>query len=149
MTVLALFVLVAALQAQSPEARPPAPAGSVEIGARGCLRGRVFTATPRTEKDGATSIGPDVTGRNFRLSGSRAVMDQVSWYNGSLVEVKGLVREAELNRPVPGARPGTSVGNPPRVDPTRKTVRTTPTGGLPIMDLGSVRLVSNTCPIQQ
>jgi hypothetical protein len=148
MTALALFLIVVTLPTATQEARPAVPAGSVEIGARGCLRGRVFTATPRVANDGSTPIGPDVAGRNFRLAGPRAVMDQVTWYNGSLVEVSGLVREAELNRPVPGARPGISVGNPPRVDPVRKTVRTTPTGGLPIMDLGSVRLVSNTCPIQ-
>lgn len=144
----ALAVLLALFTLQTPTPPPtPAPAGSVAIGAQGCLRGRVFTATPRTDKDGA--VGPDVSGRNFRLAGSRAVMDQVTWYNGSLVEVSGLVREAELNRPVPGARPGTSVGNPPRLDPTRTNVRNTPTGGLPMMDLKSVRLVSNTCPIQQ
>ena len=145
MTALAMFFVLFLLPVQTQEARS-VPAGSVEVGARGCLSGRVFTAIPRAEKDGAT--GPDVSGRNFRLTGSRAVMDKVSWFNGSLVEVSGLVREAELNRPVPGARPGTSVGNPPRIDPTRTTVRTTPTGGLPIMDVGSVRLESNICPIQ-
>lgn len=145
MTALALFLALFALPAQAQEARP-VPAGSVEVGARGCLRGRVFTAVPRTDKDG--SVGPDVSGRSFRLAGSRGLMDQVTWYNGSLVDVTGVVREAELNRPVPGARPGTSVGNPPRTDIARKTVRNTPTGGLPIMDLRAVRLVSNTCPIQ-
>lgn len=146
MTALALLLALFTLPAQAQDARP-VPAGSVEIGARGCLQGRVFTAVPRTEKDGA--VGPDVSGRSFRLAGSRALLDQVTWYNGSLVQVTGVVREAELNRPVPGARPGTSVGNPPRLDPTRTNVRTTPTGGLPVMDLRSVRLVSNTCPTQQ
>jgi hypothetical protein len=145
MIALALSLVLVTLPAQAQQTRP-VPEGSVEIGARGCLRGRVMTATPRTEKDGAT--GPDVSGRNFRLAGPRALMDQVSQLNGKLVDVVGVVREAELTRPVPGSQPGTSVGNPPRVDPTRKNVRTTPTGGLPIMDLTSVRHVSDTCPIQ-
>jgi hypothetical protein len=140
MTTIVLFFFVALLNAEIQETRP-VPAGSVEIGARGCLTGRVFTATPRPEDEGVV-LGPDVTGRNFRVSGPRAILDLVRKYDGNLVEVFGRVRQADLAK----SGPGVTI-SAPRTDPTRKNVRTTPAGGLPVMDVTGIRFLSDVCPI--
>jgi hypothetical protein len=146
MTTFALFFVLAAVHAQTPETRR-VPADSVEIAARGCLQGRVFTATPRPEDEGVI-LGPDVTGWNFRVSGPRAVLDQVRKYNGNLVEVVGLVKKSALTRPGPGSGSRVTM-TAPRTDPTRNSARTMPAGGLPVMDLTAVRYLSDVCPVKE
>ena len=145
MTFFVLFFFLTALPTQTQETRP-VPADSVEIGARGCLKGRVFTATPRPEGEG-TILGPDVTGRNFRVSGTRPVLDQVRKYEGNLIEVIGLVKKSDLARSGPGSGSRVTM-TAPRTDPTQMSAGTTPTGGLPVMDLTSVRYLSDVCPIK-
>ena len=140
-----LLFFLTALPEQTQETRR-VPADSVEIGARGCLKGRVFTATPRPEDEGVI-LGPDVTGRNFRVSGPRAVLDLVKKYNGNLVEVIGLVKKSELARSGPGSGSRVTM-TAPATDPTRTSAGTTPTGGLPVMDVTSVRYLSDVCPIR-
>jgi hypothetical protein len=137
------LLLLSALHAAPQETRP-VPAGSVEVGSRGCLSGRVFTAT-RPESDDVT-LGPSITGWSFRLAGPRELLDQVSKYNGNLVEVTGLVQESEFTRPRQRSGSGVTM-SAPRTDPTRKNVRNTPVGGLPVMDLTAVRYLSAGCPI--
>jgi hypothetical protein len=145
MTTLALFLFLAAWLTGAQETRP-VPADSVEIGTRGCLKGLVFTAVPRTESEGVT-LGPDVTGWNFRVSGPRALLDQVRKYDGNLVEVVGLVKKSALTRPGPSGGSGVTM-SAPRSDPTRPRAPTTPMGGIPVMDLTSIRYLSDVCPIK-
>jgi hypothetical protein len=142
-----LALLLASYQAQTPESKP-VPKDSVEIATRGCLKGRVFTATPRPEDEG-TTLGPDVTGRHFRVAGPREVMDDVKKYDGNLVEVVGLVKKSDLadygtGMKVGGAR--VMIGAP-GTDPTRMSTRT-PTGSVPVMDLTAVRYLSDVCPLK-
>ncbi len=144
MTTVALFFFAAVLS-QTPETRP-VPADSAEIGARGCIKGRVFTVTPRPEDEGLI-LGPDVTGWNFRVSGPRALLDQVRKYNGNLVEVVGLVKKSALTRPGPGSGSRVTM-TAPRTDPTRQSARTMPAGGLPVMDLTAIRYLSDVCPVR-
>lgn len=145
MTSLALVLLLGVTAAASQETRR-IPDDSVEIVTRGCLKGRVFTATPRP-KDEGTVKGPDVTGRHFRVAGPREVMDLVRKYNGQLVEVVGVVLKSAVGDE--GVRLGGSgvVVGAPRTDPTRMNTRTTPVGGQPTMDLSAVRFLAESCPI--
>jgi hypothetical protein len=145
MTTLTL-VLLLALQAQTPESKR-VPEDSLEVGSRGCLKGRVFTATAQPE-DERGRLGPDITGKRFRVSGPRAVMDEVKKHNGHLVEVVGIVRKAALDDSSAGFKLGGSrvVIGAPGMDPSRANVRTQ-TDTVPVMDLTSVRLLSETCPI--
>ena len=138
------LLLLAALHAAPQETRP-VPAGSVEVSSRGCLSGRVFTATPQPE-DGDVTLGPSISGWSFRLAGPRELLEQVSNYNGNLVEVTALVKESEFSRPRQRSGSGVTM-SAPRTDPTRKNVRNTPVGGLPVMDLTAVRYLSADCPI--
>src|SRR5687767_6107057 len=95
MTTLTLALLLSLAGGPSQETRK-IPSDSVEVAARGCLKGRVFTATaPNVEE--RTQKGPDITGRNFRVSAKGDVMDLVKKYNGQFVEVVGIVRKASLD----------------------------------------------------
>lgn len=124
------------------------PSDSVEVEARGCLKGRVFTGTGQPEEE-RTSKSPDVTGKSFRVTGEREVMDLVKKYNGQYVEVLGIVRKASLDDQGIGMRVGRGrvVIGAPGVDPTRMN---TPAAAPSVaaMDVIAVRVLSDRCPLK-
>jgi hypothetical protein len=125
------------------------PKDSVEVDARGCVKGRVFTATGQPP-DKRTVKGPDITGLSFRLTGKKDVMDAVKGYNGQYVEVVGIVRRAALDDQGVGMRIGRGtrvVIGAPGIDPTRMN---TPSAAPSVaaMDLVAIRLLAERCPIQ-
>jgi hypothetical protein len=148
---LPLFVAALAVAppvTQDPEPKP-VPKGSVQLAANGCLKGRVFTATaPREET--APSQGPNVTGQHFRVAGKKDVMKLVKAHQGHFVEVVGLVKVSALAENAPGKRVGNTTikmgGGPRSSDPIH---RQSGMAGVDvaIMDLLSVRYLSDTCPI--
>lgn len=136
-------------------ARPPVqetrtvPKDSVEVDARGCLKGRVFTATGQPPEEG-TVKGPDITGHHFRMTGKKDVMDLVKRYNGQYVEVVGIVRRAALDDQGIGMRVGRGarvVIGAPGTDPTRMN---TPSAAPSVaaMDLIAVRVLADRCPVR-
>ncbi len=141
------LVLLVPVVPTSQESKP-VPADSVEVAARGCLKGRVFTATPSPEEE-RTGRGPDITGRSFRMSGPKAVMAEVKKHNGHLVEVVGLVRKTSLMDSTPGARVGNTriVIGAPRSAPMGSPSRPPVGEGVPVLDATSVRFLSESCPI--
>jgi hypothetical protein len=125
------------------------PKDSVEVDARGCVKGRVFTATGQPVEE-RTVKGPDITGLSFRLTGKKDVMDAVKGYNGQYVEVVGIVRRAALDDQGVGMRVGRGtrvVIGAPGIDPTRMN---TPSAAPSVaaMDLVAIRLLAERCPIQ-
>lgn len=123
------------------------PRDSVELAVQGCLKGRVLAVVEPDERHGPAR-GPDVTGRSFRLSGKRPVIEVVKKHDGDLVEVVGLVRIADLTSYQPGMRVGRTrvvIGAPSTMDPNRPPP---PGPGLPVMDASSVRFLSSGCPIK-
>jgi len=123
------------------------PRDSVELAVQGCLKGRVLAVVEPDERHGPVR-GPDVTGRSFRLSGKRPVIDEVKKHDGDLVEVVGLVRNVDLASYQPGMRVGRTrvvIGAPSTMDPNRPPP---PGPGLPVMDASSVRFLSSGCPIK-
>lgn len=143
------FLLVLALAAIAPQepGTKKIPNDSVEIQARGCLKGRVFTAAPRTEDEGV-ALGPDVTGRNFRLAGKKELMDVVKRHDGQFVAIVGILRKADLTAPELGTRVGKTrviVGQPGR-DPMRGNLPTP--APVPVMDITSVQFIDTVCPIR-
>ncbi|MGD9902376.1 MAG: hypothetical protein AB7U83_02815 [Vicinamibacterales bacterium] len=144
-TVVVMMAWLAAAPVQEQEKR--IPSDSVEVASRGCIKGRVFTATERSAEDEGTRLGPDISGRHFRLAGPREAMDQVKKYNGQWVEMLGIVKKADLNdyqlgRKVGGGR---VVIGMPRSDPTRGSIPQVPT--TPVMDVTAVRFLGERCPI--
>jgi hypothetical protein len=141
-----VLLFVAALGAQEPGTKK-VPNDSVEVLARGCLKGRVFAAAPRDEQDGV-QLGPDVTGRSFRVSGPKAVMAEVKKHDGHLVRITGIVRKADLSEPMLGTRIGGArviVGQPGR-DPMRSNLPTP--APVPVMDISAVQFLDTACPIR-
>lgn len=149
MTTLTFTLLLSLLGSQPQETRK-VPTDSVEVEARGCLKGRVFTATAPNE-DERTQKGPDITGRHFRVTAERDVMDLVKKYNGQFVEVVGIVRKASLDDQGIGMKIGRGarvVIGQPNGDPTRMNSPST-APSMATMDMTAVRLLSDRCPLLQ
>jgi hypothetical protein len=141
MTLMVVSALLAVLGLQAQES-PKVPADSVLVDAPGCLKGRVFTGTPRPE-DETTTRGADVTGRHFRLAGPREVMNLIKAHDGHLVQLVGIVRRAALDdRGIQRGRVGIGA---PNVDPTRVNAATM-TASADTMDVTSVRFLADRCP---
>ena len=123
------------------------PKDSVEVATRGCLKGRVFTATPAPEGEGVRR-GPDVTGHHFRVSAPKDLMKVVKEHNGHLVEVVGLIRKSALSDSGIGMKVGGTrvVIGAPGTDPDR-SMYNHPVGNVNVMDLTSIGFLSNDCPI--
>ena len=133
--------------AQEQETRS-VPKDYVEVDGRGCVKGRVFTATGQPAEE-RTVKGPDITGHNFRLTGKKDVMDLVKRYNGQYVEVVGIVRRAALDDQGVGMRVGGArvVIGAPGNDPTRMNAPAA-APSVAAMDLIAIRVLAERCPIQ-
>jgi len=136
------LVLAATVAAQIPEDKP-VPKDSVRVVTYGCLKGRVLKATaPASSQEADVVSGPDVTGRSFRLSGPRAVMDDVKKHDKHLVKVVGVVLKSALMES--GTRVGKTrvvIGSPSSMDPGGRP----PLPGVAVMDVSSVQFVAETC----
>ena len=122
------------------------PKDSVEVEARGCLKGRVFTATYAAEDEG-TRRGPDVVGRNFRLSGKKDLMEDVKKFDGHRVAIVGIVRKADLAYQGIGMKVGGArvVIGAPGTDPNARVNSRMTTPPVPVMDITAVRDLSERC----
>ena len=143
-----LLATAAAVPAAAQETKK-VPSDSVELEARGCFKGRVFTATELPEEE-RTRKGPDIAGRHFRVTGPREVMDLVKRYDGQFVELVGIVRKAALDDQGIGMRVGKGarvVIGAPGGDPTRANV-TSNTASVASMDVSVVRLLTDKCPLK-
>jgi len=125
----------------------PVPKDSMLVEARGCLKGRVFTATSPIEHEGALR-GPDISGKHFRINGKKELTNKVKEHDGHTVEISGIVRKADLadegvGFKVGGARVviGAQGSNP--------STRNTPTAPMiPTMDALTLVFVQDRCLIQ-
>ena len=141
-----LVLLLSGFPLQDPGTKK-IPSDSVEVGARGCLKGRVFAAGERAEDEGV-QLGPDIAGHSFRISAPKAVMNDVKQHNGHFVEVVGIVKKSDLGDNLIGARVGRArvvIGQPGR-DPARGSLPSP--AGVPVIDLSSLKFLSETCPIR-
>ena len=147
MTSLVLSLLLA-LASPAQQETKPVPKDSVEISTPGCLKGRVFTATPRPEGE-FTREGPDVTGRHFRVSGPSEVTDLIKRFNGQLGEIVGVVLKGSLADYGTGMKVGKGarvVIGAPRGEPSRANMNQ-PTPTTPVMDVTAIRFLAERCPI--
>ncbi len=143
---LVLLLVTTTFAAQDPGTKK-VPDDSVQINARGCLKGRVFAAAARTEEEGV-QVGPDVGGRSFRIAAPKAVMNDVKKHNGHWVAIVGIVRKSDLSAAMLGTRVGGTrviVGQPGR-DPSRSNLPTP--APVPVMDVSSVTYLGDECPIR-
>ena len=144
---LLITMLLASMSVQAPETKS-VPKDSVEVFSRGCLKGRVFTATSAPEDEGVRR-GPDIVGLQFRVNGPREVMDEVKKQNGHRVEVVGIVRKAALDDPGVGMKVGGArvVIGATGGDPTRMNPRSAP-AGVAVMDVTAIRSLADRCSVE-
>ena len=117
---------------------------SIELVARGCLKGRELTAE---EISGHDELAQEV-GLLFRLSAKGDVNDEIKRQNGHLVEVTGLVKKTALTTPgfkIGGGRIVIGGGGPTARDPTRDPARNSSRRIVP-MDVTAVRMIAESCP---
>ena len=146
---LAVFVVGITVTPAFAQETRKVPSDSVEVEARGCLKGRVFTGTGQPDEE-RTSKSPDVTGKSFRVTGDKDVIDLVKKYNGQYVEILGIVRKAALDDQGIGMRVGRGgrvVIGAPGMDPTRMNSPAT-APSVAAMDVIAVRLLADRCPLQ-
>lgn len=75
----------------------PVPSDSSRITIAGCAHDRAFVVgTPEGREAAASGVQP---GRRFRLSGPRAVLNDIRRREATMVEITGLVRKSALDGP--------------------------------------------------
>lgn len=138
-TLVALLMLLAPMAAAAQER--PVPSDSTRITIPGCARDRAFiVGRPEGHETSASGIQP---GRRFRLSGPRAVLNDIRKREATMVEITGLVRKADL------AGPGglTMLGGRVRIggalprDPVRD-----PMYNQTVIDVEGFQLLPDSCP---
>jgi hypothetical protein len=93
--VVALVLLGATAVATGQER--PVPSDSTRITVPGCAKDRLFVVE---EAEGRENTSKGVApGRRFRLSGPRAVLDDIRRREATMVEITGLVRKSDMAGP--------------------------------------------------
>ena len=142
----AAFVLVllapSALLAQEREV----PKDSVRVSIPGCAKGSAFVVgvSPENER---TSIEV-ATGRRFRLTGKKQVLDEIKKREGTMVEITGLIRKSDLAGPggisTGGGR--VRIGGGPPVDSSGVSPSRAPASANAILDVEGWRPLAESCP---
>jgi len=140
-TLLILLLAPAALSAQEREV----PKDSIRVSIPGCAKGSAFVVTASPEPDrSSTEIA---TGRRFRLTGKKAILDEIKKREGTMVEVTGIIRKSDLAGPggisLGGGR--VRIGGGPPVDTGGGPARA-PASGNAILDIEGWRPLAESCP---
>jgi hypothetical protein len=121
------------------------PKDSEFIVLQGCANGRTFIVGPRSEHaPGDLRIEP---GRRFRLNGPKKVLEEIKKTEDRMVEVRGLIRKADLAPPggvgLAGGRIRIGGGDPRQTvgSATRNSAYNQIT-----MDVESSRALGDRCP---
>jgi hypothetical protein len=138
----AVVVFGAAIAAQE---QAKVPKDSARIAIPGCTRDRTFIVAdaPNHEPVG-TRLEP---GRRFRLAGKKDLLDDIRRREGTMVEVTGLVRKADLEGPsgvrlfggrvrIGGAQPQAPLSDVQRNSQYTEVV----------LDVESFRMLTDPCP---
>jgi len=142
----AMTVALLALPAAAQEGKK-VPKDSARVSIAGCAYNRSFIVQrPPTHEPVRADIAP---GRRFRLQGKKKLLNEIKAQRGSMVEVTGIVRIADLSDRrgvnVGGARIG---GGVPRAPLGGGMGRTTEMAGYDeaVIDVESWRPIAASCP---
>jgi len=117
------------------------PNDSVRVFVRGCTKGRVFTAGPRTEDQPGSDIP---RGMHMRMNGPKQMMAEIKSHEGSMIEITGLVKKGQ-ERP-DGVGIGHGVGISPGPSPTGGNLASEPNFRQIIIDVEGWHPVLGDCP---
>ena len=135
------IILTVALSAQ--ERKVPKDSSRVSI--PGCSKGSAFVVTPSPEKERtSTEIA---TGRRFRLTGSKDVLNEIKKREGTIIEVTGIVKNSDIKEggiKLGGGRVRIGGVNPQ--DPISGGPGHAPVSGVAILDVEGWRPLGESCP---
>jgi hypothetical protein len=135
------LLLGTALAAQEREV----PKDSVRISIPGCSKDSAFVVTESPEQERtSTEI---VTGRRFRLTGKKDLLNEIKKREGTMIVVTGLIRKNDLGGPGGVALGGGSVrvGQGPPVA-GGVNLKVSPGSGNAILDVEGFRPLGEPCP---
>ena len=119
------------------------PSDSARITIPGCAKDRRFIVARTPAHETARSVVEP--GRRFRLNGKKPLLEEIKKQQASMIEVTGLVRQADLSGPDGVAIGGVRIGGgPPQagVADARRNM-----GSMdPVIDVESWRPLAEACP---
>jgi hypothetical protein len=95
MTVAVMTVLLVSGPRAGTAQEKPVPKDSMRITIPGCAKGVAFTVMDSPEHESRSSVPP---GRRFRLSGTKALLNDLKRAEGQMIEVTGLIRRGQMNQ---------------------------------------------------
>jgi hypothetical protein len=123
----------------------PVPKDSVRVSIPGCSKGSAFVVTESPEGE-RTSVEIK-TGRRFRLTGKKDLMNEIKAREGYMIEVTGIIRKNDLQGPggitlgggrlrIGGGAPVSNGGSPTQAPPSANA----------ILDVEGFRPLGEPCP---
>jgi hypothetical protein len=136
-----MMVMLASWTSLSAQEKP-VPKDSARFSIAGCARGRVFTVDRHPEHE---LRGVDFElGSKIRLQGPRVLLNQLKANERSMVEITGLMKQADVRPPGIGLAGGRVRITP--VMPAGRGVARDPGPAPPVIDVESWRLLNASCP---
>jgi hypothetical protein len=137
------LVLIAAAGPRAQEKKVPSDSARITI--PGCAKDRRFIVGRTPAHETARSVVEP--GRRFRLNGKKPLLEEIKKQQASMIEVTGLVRQADLSGPGGVSVGGVRIGGGPAqagvADPRRNM------GSMdPVIDVESWRPLAEPCPTQ-
>ena len=139
------LILAAIVGVSAQETEKKVPKDSTRISIPGCSKGSAFvvTASPEAERT-STEIA---TGRRFRLTGQKSLLNEIKAHEGTIIEVTGIIKKSDLNGPggisLGGGR--VRIGGGPPQDPVGG-VGHAPQSGNATLDVEGWRPLGESCP---
>jgi len=140
------LILAAFVGVSAQETEKKVPKDSTRISIPGCSRGSAFvvTASPEAERT-STEIA---TGRRFRLTGQKSLLNEIKAHEGTIIEVTGIIKKSDLSGPgaisLGGGRVRIGGGSPQA--PVGGVVGNAPQSGNAILDVEGWRPLGESCP---
>jgi hypothetical protein len=124
----------------------PVPKDSVRVSIPGCSSGTAFVVTESPEGE-RTSVEIK-TGRRFRLTGKKDLLNEIKAREGYMIAVTGIVRRNDLEGPggltLGGGR--VRIGGGPPVAGAGQDVNRAPQSANAILDVEGFRPLGAPCP---
>ena len=144
-TLFGLAVVLASASVVAAQERP-VPKDSARVSIPGCARNRTFIVGRAPEGEPVRSdVEP---GRRFKLNGAKQMLADIKAHERTLIEVTGLILQADLNPPrgvgIAGGRVRIGGGQPQ--SPVGSGPATNPGYGEAIIDVESWRQLPGDCP---
>ena len=137
---IAIVIVAASASAVAQEKKKPVPDDSVRVFIPGCTKGYVFTAGPKTiDEPGSSEI---TEGMHLRMNGPKKVMTEIKAHEGSMIEIRGLMKKGQYGPD------GVGIGGGVRISPgpAGGNVTGAPNFSQIMIDLEGWRPVDGRCP---